>query len=669
MLRLQYGPKQDSRVIIRQLAELCDESPVEEIAFFIYGEELNYAHETHEGIERWLAGLRPIRKALEKMGIAVSLNPWHSLLHGDRNRSLKPGQNWQRMVDWTGRESQAMICPLDESWRDYFAVAMHQFAAEGYAAIWIDDDIRYHNHVPLEWGGCWCPLHIAAFNQAANADVTRAELIEALLQPGPVHPWRELWLDLWNRQQCELLYQWREIVERKGSRLALMTSDIQLHASEGRHWPDVWNAIAGNKPPIIRPAYWPYTDVHGSFFIYSISQMQLNQIVQPEHSMRYAEIENFRYGQWNKPFVQIASQMAMAQVFGCEGLAVSLYDFMGNLPGDTPSNATFIRKSRPFLEKLASFFTADMKSVGIGIPWRPDVSRKCRLDESDPPSWKSLIVPTNGWGFWLGGMGLAFQKQTSETTNALSGKMAWAFEDEVIETMLSRGLLLDGPAAEIFYRRGWGEQIGLSNPRFHTQKEMLFSVEESLDESFGLREGARMSINLGGYSHQMLQGELAEQARLISVLLDPAENRVGHGGWVYENSLGGCVAVVPWAALPGSNPFEGIPPLCVQREVQLAKVIDWLTRHQSIGRACGHPWLISQFLHDGDAWRAVIWNGSPDPISTFQMDWPTGMKRIEQALHGQVDKCAFGEVSVCGQTIHTARPMRQWDFIMLSNGA
>ena len=187
---MQFGPHEDPREITRELDRLVREAPVDEIALFCFAEEQNDGHDPLERIGQWIDRSRPYREALWRAGVQVSLNPWHSMLHCDRGRSLKPGQDWQRMVDPAGNEARAVVCPLDPAWQQYYRDVLRLFAREGFRVVWIDDDIRYHNHGPLEWGGCFCPLHVAAFNRRNGTNASREEIVRACLASGPPHPWR-----------------------------------------------------------------------------------------------------------------------------------------------------------------------------------------------------------------------------------------------------------------------------------------------------------------------------------------------------------------------------------------------------------------------------------------------------------------------------------------------
>ena len=301
-LRMQFGPHQDPAEVTRQLEKLVEEAPVDEIMFLFFAEDMNEGHDTLERIDAWIAQSRPYRQALAAKGVAISLNHWHSMLHSDRGRRFKPGQDWQPLVSPTGQTTSAQVCPLDPAWQAYYAESLRRYAAEGFRVIWVDDDIRYHNHQPLEWGGCFCPLHVAEFNRRAGTQATREEIVAACTAPGEPHPWRALWMDMWEETLLALIASWREIVEAGGARLGLMSSGFEAHAAEGRRWADWFRTFGGEQPPVHRPHFWGYGDMGGGGLPHCIALLDQNRMVQPAGTESGPEIENFPYGRWNKSF-------------------------------------------------------------------------------------------------------------------------------------------------------------------------------------------------------------------------------------------------------------------------------------------------------------------------------------------------------------------------------
>jgi hypothetical protein len=658
-LRMQFDRHQDPDDIAQQLLRLKfeDRIPADEFAFFFFAEELNNGHETLEEIRDWLDRSRPYRKALIQAGVDISLNPWHSVLHCDRGRRLKPGQRWQRMVGPEGDEAEAVVCPLDPDWQAYFLESLHMYAQEDFRVVWIDDDIRYHNHAPLHWGGCFCPLHVEAFNKRAGVNATREEIVTACLQPGPPHPWRGIWMDMWQETLLAFLSQCREILATGGVEMGLMSSGMEQHGAEGRRWEDWWDVFARGEPPVHRPHFWAYSDTTGPNLIYGIASLDQNRSIQPPIIESGPEIECFPYGRWNKSFRQTFAQMALAHILGSTNLNISLYDFMGNRPDDEPQRAAFLRSVRPVMDWLADAFPMSLRSVGVGAPWTQDMGRLIHTEKGE--SWRELQCPSRGWAWWLGAAGVAFSARVQPLVNALAGPMAWAFDDATLERWLTSGLLLDGEAAAILVERGFGRLIGMQSATWITQQDALYSVEECLDEAFALRQGAQISVNSWPHTWRMLQGKLAPDVILISDLRTPRQEVVGHGAFLFRNELGGRVAVAPWDASG-----EGQTMMDIHRSVQIRRMVWWLAGERETGSVEGGAWLVPQFLRDDKRWRGAIWNASPDEIEHFRVHCPADMSHIGKAWHLTPDGARHA-VLVEGDAIQLSRPLHQWEVVVI----
>ena len=654
-LRMQFGPHQDPEDIKKQLLDLVKQAPVDEIMFFFFAEEQNDGHDTHERVRQWIERSRPYRQALAEAGVKSSLNPWHTLLHYDGGRKRKPGQNWQVLVDQHGRAAETMVCPLDRDWQAYFAQTLEWYAQEGFRVIWIDDDIRFHNHAPLEWGGCFCPLHVAEFNRRAGTQATREAIVAACTAPGEPHPWRAIWMDMWQETLLAVISRWRDIAQAHGVRLGLMSSLPEQHGAEGRCWAEWWEAFGGSEAAAHRPHFWGYGQSSSASLARAIALLDQNRLVQPDGLESGPEIENFPYGAWNKPFRQVGAQMALAHILGSTNLNISLYDFMGNRVDDEPERIAFLRRWRPICDWLADNFPMTLRPVGVGLPWSEEMGRKMHTDGSG--KWPSLICPTRGWANWLGAAGHAFSMRPSPVINALSGPMVWCFSDEELRGWLGKSVLLDGIAASILVERGLGEWIGIRGGRLITQQDTLYSFEHCLDGDFALRAGAEISLNRHLYAERLFQGELLPGARVVSDLRGPTQDIVGQGLFVYQNKLGGRIAVAPWSA-------DTEIRMNIQRAAQLSKTLAWLDPSGAHGAVSGGAWLVPQFLSDGRNWRGVIWNANVDEVSEIIVQAPAGMPPISAAT--QVN--ARGErrsVRVEGNKLHLAQSLRQWEFIVL----
>ena len=664
-LRMQFGPHEDPDDISAQLLRLTAETGADEIMFFYFAEEQNDGHDPLERVQAWIERSRSYRQALRQAGVQISLNPWHSLLHCDRGRRLKPGQDWRRMVDPNGRVAEAVVCPLDSDWQSYYLETLRRYAGEGFRVVWIDDDIRYHNHEPLEWGGCFCDQHVAAFNQRAGTQATRAEIVAACLAPGQPHPWRAIWMDLWQESLLAFLEKCRLTLEAGGTRMGLMSSSMESHGAEGRRWEDWQRVFRGGQSFIHRPHFWTYSDAGSVMLAHGLAALDQNRCIQDDSLQAGVEtgpeIENFPYGRWNKSFRQTFAQLAVAQTGGSTHLNISLYDFMGNRPDDEPQRAAFLKQIRPDLDWLADQFPLHLRSVGVGLPWSQDQGRDVRTTTGN--SWFELQPASRGWAYWLGAAGLAFSMRPQSVgsggvgVNALAGPAAWSFDEADLKNWLASGLLLDGEAAAILVQRGLGEWLGIRDIHPIHQDEVLYSIEACRDPRFALRSGAQISVNTRPHTQRLYQVGAASSAQPISELLDPLQRRVGHGALIFENPQGGRVAVVPWSACAA-------PMMDVHRAAQLRGLVDWLARGQPTGGVEGGAWLAAQFFIGGDAWRGVLWNAGPDEVDNLRVQRPAGMPPIQQAWQLSWN-APRRPVTVEGDVLHLDTPLHQWDLVVI----
>lgn len=699
-LRIQFGLQQDPAYVVEQLERLRKAAPFEEVMFFFYAEDYNDGHESLARIGQWIEHTRPAREMLKRNGIEVSLNPWHSLLHADRGRRLKPDQPWQTMVDPTGRAATAQVCPLDSGWRRYFATQLEMYGPEGFRVVWIDDDIRFHNHAPLTWGGCFCPLHVAEFNRRAKTKATREAIVAACTAPGRPHPWRKRWLDMWDDTQLALLTSWRKLLARHGTRLGLMSSTLEAHAAEGRRWAKWWKAIGGSQPPVHRPHFCSYGETPGRnlpTFIARLDQGVESQPVDPRHPGRRRvesgpELDNGPYGPWNKPFSETAAQWALAQLSGADRLNISLFDFVGNDYRHELERFSFLRQQAEALTFLRQQVPVGLRPVGVGIPWSESAGRAIHtaaVAKGGQPSWFQLVCPMHGAANWLGAAGIGFQMRPSERVNALAGDVVWAFSDGELRRLLSRGLLLDGTAARILALRGLGGEIGMARGRgretgrWLVQEHTPYSIERATGAAWAHSPGAMFSINTT--SPVIFQAELAGEAKVASEILNGRTEVVGHGMWVYENARGGRVAVTPhlWSPAPslGAELAHAAGGLAVemstQRAGQIRATVDWLNGGAAPGRVTGPAWpasdggaawLVPQFFADlrgGKRGRAVVWNGSADGVREFTVLPPAGFAVFRQATQVAADGSRLAAAVGRDGRVRLKKPLQTWEYVVL----
>ena len=136
---------------LESLDRFVEEAAVDDVAVFCNVEEINTGHMTAAEQERYLKLLEDVKRVLEPHGVTLSVNHWHSLMHADLGKRMSEALPFRPMVDVEGSQAQLCVCPLDTAWQDHLAALYRRYAALRPHILWVEDDFRFHNHVP--WSG------------------------------------------------------------------------------------------------------------------------------------------------------------------------------------------------------------------------------------------------------------------------------------------------------------------------------------------------------------------------------------------------------------------------------------------------------------------------------------------------------------------------------------
>ena len=153
---------------IPALLRYVDEADIDDVAVFANVEEINTGHMSFDEQDVYLAMMRKISALLAEKGVTMSVNQWHSVMHADLGKTLRPEQNFRPMVDVEGNEAKLCVCPLCGEWQKYIARLYARYAELEPSILWVEDDFRLHNHEPLVWGGCFCVEHMMLYSARAG---------------------------------------------------------------------------------------------------------------------------------------------------------------------------------------------------------------------------------------------------------------------------------------------------------------------------------------------------------------------------------------------------------------------------------------------------------------------------------------------------------------------
>jgi hypothetical protein len=596
-----------------ELLGFCREAEVDEVILKIDTEEFSHGLPPVKWVKDYQKNLFEAKKRLKDAGILYSLNPWVTVGHCDRGRRCDrayPDMQW--MTGHDGSQCTSQACPLSEGWRNWMTEVWTLYAETKPHVLWVEDDIRTFNHMPAEFG-CFCDLHLERFSQLAGQPVDRKTLAAAITQPGDVHPWRVLWLDMMGQIMVETAAFISDIVHRASpeTALGLMSSGVENHAAEGRRWDDFVKALKGKNDRFYsRAPLWAYQEGRLTELIRSAEAISQTRAVISTPAIEQTEVDNVPFSAYSKSLTYTFLQMAISAALGCEGATLNLFDHCGSPMGINPGVEFMLSHRRPFLNELSRAASNKDGLRGVGLITREKASYSKRLQAGE--GFADLRPGQNVWGRVLNAFGFPTHYGESNVY-ALNGQSPYELSGEKIQGMLSKGVLLDGPAALALQDMGYGEYLGCEIKRlFKARTEYEIAAEELHCTRLGGGKDCFATANtahMGDVPIDMAELIPGKEAETVASLVDPDRNRLLPTILIFENSLGGRVVVIA----QDLEKVFGIGFLNYYRRLYMVKMLEWLSRGQLDSCVLGLADLLPVHMETEKHTLITVFNLSLDP--------------------------------------------------------
>ena len=489
-LRIQIFPGHFEDERIENIVSCAKKYGFNNVMLFINAEEYNIGHMTRDEAAEWLPTMKKAAAALRAAGISVSLNPWIELGHIDRVNTLKDGQNFTTMVDWTGKRSAMTACPLCEEWEAYFLDFYTYLITELEPdTVWIEDDFRIHNHQPLSYGGCFCELHMKRYGEKLGREITREEFVRLLFEESDEEA-KRAWLDVNRECMVALAERIGEHVRSLGlgTKIGLMSSSPEQHASEGRDWHGIQGALKAGGMMINR-IHLPYIyEVSAKSYYRRLNSLSMVvRALIPEETVVYPEIENCVFSSYAKDAKILQFQLESALPIGIEGMTYDIYDFVGNGVLESFGYGEAIREITPYLTSVMKLGLHPSKLLGVKIP----IDERASYNRKNINSFNDLKPDDYGFGAYLLSLGLGARFTTEKRfcgeLVALGGGSVNNFTDEELRALFADNtVLLEGGAVISLCERGLGGLIGVDRAE-------IFEAERSPHSFEGVRDGIEVN--------------------------------------------------------------------------------------------------------------------------------------------------------------------------------
>ncbi len=528
----------------------------EELVFFT---QFTHSVRTPEELEHISELMNPLLEKTRSLGLQAGIDVLCTI--GHMNERLAPEMaGYAHYVDQNGHEITGKLCPSDEKNHKYIKQEYQLFAAMNPSVLYIDDDISYMS--------CYCPLCIQRFQSKTHLlpedDVNIAGLNKALQneQREIRQNARKFWISFNASRINELFVIIEKAVHEinPSTEIGFMTCSNGSDGLETEQWA---NTLRGNLPSIRwRPGGGLYTEFTPNEALEKANRIGAQIRYLPGFArIVESEIENFPYQSLKKSPTFTAFEVMTYLAAGCTGTA---YNVCSTLAPDYAEHDKFFKLAKnvqPFATLLTSAFGRSAPD-GIGCFWKKDSGT-----EPQNQRWhEGTGIPTYDEPYQIG-LPIAYDSEHM-SVYFLDENIAKELTNTEMLLHLKKGVLMDAGALAECNRRGYEKYTGFRIAGAFPADALERDLEHPLNLRCGNIRDVRQAFGWYGTAHTI--EKVNDQAEYISELINYQHSVYGAASGIFENELGGRVAV------GGFAPF--IWCFSLARSVQLKNLCRWLSK-------------------------------------------------------------------------------------------
>jgi len=538
ILRFLMEPGHNEEQVTERLLKYCTDAKIDEVMFFINGEEVYQGHLTKEELKPWLDMIIKYRSALQEIGVDTSVNPWTTLSHADRGRQMNSRIEFQTMVDFSGIPSAITGCPLDEKFINYLCDTYAYLASCKPKVIWVEDDFRLHNHKPVEWG-CFCPIHMREYSRRIGRKITREEFVSGLLQSEP-NEYRKVWMDVAREEMVALAERVGKAVRAAApeTTVGLMSSAPINHSVENRDWYGIIKGLGAGRPAHSRPHLPAYSEVHPLEYLFAFQNIAVETVnLLPEGTEVYPELENCTWTSYSKSDRFAKFQIELCSVLGAKGITLNVFKMNGNGIDITEDFDKSLSEAKDYMSAVSELNLHQNKIEGV-VALYSETSASTLIAEKT--GHMNQLLPNEAlWAGMLPAFGISTKVSNScehkGKTVAVAGQYFRNLKKkEIIALFENNFVMLDGEAAATLYDMGLGELAGIKSCSLVKDENGINSYEEiCTDRQNAGFTKARASCQMS--AKEVLLIDCNEQAERISNIMCYDKTVTAVGMYLYKD--------------------------------------------------------------------------------------------------------------------------------------
>lgn len=485
--------------------------------------------------------------------------------------TLKQGfkADYQHIVGVDGETSPVGLCPLDPEFIKDMGEKMAFMAQNARPEMMLlEDDFSLQNYGKKYYFGCFCPLHLQAFAQKCGKFYTREELRKIFKEDKPeTLPLRKLWAECAKDSLVNFCTAMRRAVDKVSPETRIGWCETGGTDADGFVSVDIPQALAGkNTRPLIRirSAWYSCSDSPQYFLEYLAHSMYTIERM-PEHFESIQEADAYPHTTYyiSADMLKMSNEVSLSM--GMDNILFYGAQYSQD-PMEDPSYLEMYRKSLPRFETLSHI--GDKGHLdGVRIIYDPMAHSAKMMTKEGRTTYGQIFAMLSRWG-------IPFSTRHGKTA-ILAGPIAGVLPDAELQELFKHGLLLDGEAADILYKRGYGKLMGVSvknvDNKFNGEKICDLPMFKDIRGRVIANSILNPAGNEGSARHKKLIPR--KGAEILTYYPLPSSSEMAQAGIVrFTNALGGRVCVV--AAYFTKNYSANI--FSLRKQKVITAILNWL---------------------------------------------------------------------------------------------
>lgn len=393
-----------------------------------------------------------------KNGISVSLQLSNSLGHGQYASSGDfsginfEGSPVQHMIGHNGIEAGYCFCPRGQFVRDYIKEEVSYYAEIKPDVVWVDDDIRMSNHLPVDFG-CFCDNCIRDFNKQFGSSFTRETLVKEILH-GEDLKWRENFITFLREGLYDLMYMIGDTIHKISPDTALGLQYCPHGAYTGYGYDYLFKAMMDStgKIPLSRSGDGSYNDHDPNTFINKALKINWMNSILPDYvKCKCPEIENLPHVMFGKSPAGTAFETSYYFANGNTDMSYSMMMAVNEPLDFYDSEFALFSKHRKYWDRLSDYNKVSHQS-GLQFfmskkMWQKKLDPDADMSEFNNEHYeKSQSILRNA-------IPVAYDNDDT-TLYLLHAEIAKMMSLDEAKYLLTKNVVCDGESIEILTNRG-----------------------------------------------------------------------------------------------------------------------------------------------------------------------------------------------------------------------